>query len=63
MIERDEDFDDFDDFDEPDDDYYASDEDTGPVEWSEEESGQKARERWVEFYEELNGAPEGDWDR
>lgn len=34
-----------------------------PTEFSETEAGQKAREKWAERYDELDGAPEGDWDR
>lgn len=32
-------------------------------EFSETPRGYKARERWARRYDELNGAPEGDWDR
>jgi len=36
----------------------------GPaVEWSETPRGYDARERWARRYDDLNGAPEGDWDR
>ena len=34
-----------------------------PGEFSETARGYRARERWARRYEELNGAPEGDWDR
>ena len=33
------------------------------AEWSETPRGYRARERWARFYDALNGAPEGDWDR
>lgn len=32
-------------------------------EFSETPAGYRARERWAQRYEALNGAPEGDWDR
>ncbi len=32
-------------------------------EFSETPRGYCARERWARSYDELNGAPEGDWDR
>ena len=32
-------------------------------EFSETARGYKARERWARYYDSLNGAPEGDWDR
>ena len=32
-------------------------------EWTESEAGDRARERWARAYDELDGAPEGDWDR
>ena len=35
----------------------------GPIEFTESEEGYEARERWAERYDELDGAPEGDWDR
>ena len=36
----------------------------GPaVEWSETPRGYDARERWARRHDDLNGAPEGDWDR
>lgn len=41
----------------------ASDRGDAPVEVSESTRGYQARERWARRYEELNGAPEGDWDR
>lgn len=34
-----------------------------PVEFSETARGQRGRERWARRYDDLNGAPEGDWDR
>ena len=34
-----------------------------PQEFSETVAGYRARERWAKRYDELNGAPEGDWDR
>jgi hypothetical protein len=33
------------------------------VEWTESAAGHRARERWARGYDDLNGAPEGDWDR
>lgn len=39
------------------------DKDTGSAEWSESAAGDRARERWARRYDDLNGAPEGDWDR
>jgi len=33
-----------------------------PTEFSEGEAGKAERERWAERYDELDGAPEGDWD-
>lgn len=36
---------------------------SGPEEFSESGRGYRARERWARRYDELNGAPEGDWDR
>lgn len=33
------------------------------VEFSETPDGDEARDRWARHYDELNGAPEGDWDR
>ena len=36
----------------------------GPaMEFSETPRGYRARERWARYYDSLNGAPEGDWDR
>lgn len=36
----------------------------GPaVEFSESSRGRTARYRWARRYDDLNGAPEGDWDR
>ena len=37
--------------------------DTDPMEFSETPKGYEARERWARRYDDLNGAPEGDWDR
>lgn len=34
-----------------------------PVEFTESERGYRARERWAERYDDLNGAPESDDDR
>lgn len=34
-----------------------------PHEFSETARGYAARERWGRRYDDLNGAPEGDWDR
>lgn len=34
-----------------------------PMEFSDSDEGQKALEDWAEGYDDLNGAPEGDWDR
>jgi len=34
-----------------------------PYEFTESPQGHRARERWARRYDELNGAPEGDWDR
>jgi hypothetical protein len=34
-----------------------------PVEFTESPAGERARERWAEAYDELNGAPENDGDR
>lgn len=39
------------------------DRDEGSVEWSESEAGQRARERWAEAYDDLDGVPESDDDR
>lgn len=36
---------------------------TSPVEFSETARGYRARDRWARRYDDLNGAPEGDWDR
>lgn len=33
------------------------------MDFSESHRGQVARYRWARRYDELNGAPEGDWDR
>jgi len=35
----------------------------GPMEFSETPAGQQARYDWAKRYDELNGAPEGDFDR
>lgn len=34
-----------------------------PIEFSESPRGYRARERWARAYDELNGAPESDYDR
>ena len=34
-----------------------------PGEFTESAAGYRARERWARHYDDLNGAPEGDWDR
>lgn len=34
-----------------------------PVEFSETRRGYEARHKWARWYDELNGAPENDWDR
>lgn len=34
-----------------------------PMEFSESPEGYEARETWARRYDELNGAPEGEWDR
>ncbi len=34
-----------------------------PVEFGESTHGYRARDRWARRYDNLNGAPEGDWDR
>lgn len=44
-------------------DLSLSDRDTGPVEFSESAAGYRGRERWARWYDDLNGAPGGDWDR
>ena len=41
----------------------ALDRGNDPVEFSETPRGYRAREQWARRYDELNGAPEGDWDR
>jgi hypothetical protein len=33
------------------------------VEFTESRRGYRARERWARYYDSLNGAPEGEWDR
>ena len=33
------------------------------MEFLESQRGYQARERWARYYDSLNGAPEGDWDR
>ncbi len=33
------------------------------AEFTETQRGYRAREKWARRYDELNGAPEGDWDR
>lgn len=32
-------------------------------EFTETPRGYRARDKWAQHYDELNGAPEGDWDR
>lgn len=39
-----------------------SDKDQGSHEFSESYRGYEARERWARRYDELNGAPESDYD-
>ncbi len=39
------------------------DRDDGPVEFSESPAGRDALERWARNYDDLDGAPEGDYDR
>ena len=34
-----------------------------PIEFSETPRGYRARNAWARRYDELEGAPEGDWDR
>jgi hypothetical protein len=34
-----------------------------PREFSEGPEGERARERWARRHDDLNGAPEGEWDR
>lgn len=34
-----------------------------PIEFTETPEGEEARNTWAERYDELNGAPEGVWDR
>jgi hypothetical protein len=34
-----------------------------PVEFTETTAGYEARDRWARRYDDLNGAPEGEWDR
>ena len=38
------------------------DRDLSPVVFSESARGYEARHRWACRYDELNGAPEGEWD-
>ena len=33
-----------------------------PIEFSEDPEGGEARDDWARWYDELDGAPEGDWD-
>jgi hypothetical protein len=40
-----------------------SDRGEGPVEFTESPRGYRAREKWAERYDELNGAPESEDDR
>lgn len=39
------------------------DRDETPVEFTETPKGYRARDRWARRYEELDGAPESDYDR
>lgn len=39
------------------------DQDKGRESFTETLRGERARERWARRYDELNGAPEGDYDR
>lgn len=41
----------------------ALDRNKEPVEFSETSAGYQARARWAKRYDDLNGAPEGEWDR
>lgn len=41
----------------------SGDRDRGNCSFSESYRGRLARDRWASRYDELNGAPEGDWDR
>jgi hypothetical protein len=41
----------------------ALDRGNGPVEFSETARGYRARDRYARWYDSLNGAPAGDWDR
>ena len=34
-----------------------------PIEFTETSRGYQARHKWARGYDDLNGAPEGDWDR
>lgn len=40
-----------------------ADRDTGPHSFSETQRGYRARQRWAERYDRLNGAPESEYDR
>ena len=42
---------------------YEDDRDDSPVEFTESEAGYRARDRWAEAYDDLDGAPESDDDR
>lgn len=52
-------------YDDWDDDEHEEDDlgDEQAFEFTESPAGYTARERWARSYDELNGAPEGDWDR
>jgi len=39
------------------------DRDNQPIEFSETARGYRARDRYARWYDSLNGAPAGDWDR
>lgn len=39
------------------------DQDGPACEFTESPAGYDARDRWARHYDELNGAPEGEWDR
>lgn len=34
-----------------------------PIEFTETDRGLRARDRWARRYDDMNGAPEGEWDR
>ena len=45
------------------DELAVSDQGNESAEFSESPRGYRAREKWANYYDSLNGAPEGDWDR